>query len=158
MSSSLKTTTTTTTTTNSILEPGNREHLISIAAVFANGSFVTDSTLKTNRVIRCDWQWRALDQRTRTKASASFVHQRPEPLFSSSPLCSRNLLLWIENKQFRTVNRSFFTCFQWEKSCYDLNYAVYGWQTRRRRRLDNFWPVGCTELTHVDLVLVKTTS
>lgn len=52
MSSSLKK-----TTTNAKLEPGNREHLISIAAVFGNGSFVTDSTLKkTNRVIRCDSQ------------------------------------------------------------------------------------------------------
>ena len=39
----------------------------------------------------------------RVKTSASFVRKRSGSLFSFSPSCSHNLLLSIENKQFRVL-------------------------------------------------------
>ena len=43
--------------------------------------------------------------------STSFVRERSGTLFSSSSSYSRNLLLWIENNQFRVLYPVFFFFF-----------------------------------------------
>ena len=91
----------------------------------------------------------------RTKTSASFARQRPEDLFSSSPLCSRVICYFrLKRTIFVFFTPFFYPCFQGKKSRYDCNNVLFGWHNSRRR-LDDFWWVGSPKLTFVNLVLVK---
>ena len=100
---------------------------------------------------------RALDQRTRTKTSASFVRQRPEALFSSSRLCSRVICFFrLKRTIFAFFTPFFFfRVFKEKKSRYDCNNILFGWHNSRRRRLDDFWWIGSPKFTFVNLVPVK---
>lgn len=94
---------------------------------------------------------RALDPRTRKKLSTSFVSKRSGTLFSPLSSCS-----WMSFVTFMFLTLGFYM-FSRKNLCYVCYNDVYGWHTTQRRYPNDFWWVGGTKLTFVNLILMKRT-